>query len=250
VRRFRAKADQVPGAPKLRSAPSAAREAPTKQARGISRGKGRSYGGRANLAPRSTGPIQRIVLVRPSETPTDSGINTAMARPLGSKNKRTLLREASMREAASRAQLGLATTDDESVKADSLAVMEEAMSFFYRLALKEKRRNDEADLKAIRDNLREAVIIAKEVAPYRHARLSSVKVAADRASMPAVRDDITADELRADIFAEMLRLGLLPAHTYKLLSESGLLIECQGVVDGGHNGVAHDWVDNRSASTR
>ena len=173
-----------------------------------------------------------------------------MARPLGSKNKRTLLREASMREAASRAQLGLATTDDKLVKADSLAVMEEAMSFFYRLALKEKRRNDEADLKAIRDNLREAVIIAKEVAPYRHARLSSVKVAADRASMPAVRDDITADELRADIFAEMLRLGLLPAHTYKLLSESGLLIECQGVVDGGHNGVAHDWVDNRSASTR
>ena len=170
-----------------------------------------------------------------------------MARPLGAKNKRTLLREASMREAASRAQLGLATTDDASIKADSLAVMEEAMSFFYRLALKEKRRNEEADLKAIRDNLREAVIIAKEVA---HARLSSVKVAADRTSMPAVRDDITADELRADIFAEMLRLGLLPAHTYKLLSESGLLIECQGVVDGGHNGVAHDWVDNRSASAR
>jgi hypothetical protein len=173
-----------------------------------------------------------------------------MARPLGAKNKRTLLRESNMREAAVRAQLGLATTDDESIKADSLAVMEEAMSFFYRLALKEKRRNEEADLKAIRDNLREAVNIAKEVAPYRHARLSSVKVAADRASMPAVRDDITADELRADIFAEMLRLGLLPAHTYKLLSESGLLIECQGVVDGGHNGVAHDWVDNRSASAR
>ena len=65
-----------------------------------------------------------------------------------------------------------------------------------------------------------------------------------------MRDDITAQELRAEILAEMLRLGLLPAHTYKLLSESGLLIECQGVVDGGHNGVAHDWADNRSASTR
>ena len=66
-----------------------------------------------------------------------------------------------MREAAVRAQLGLATTDDESIKADSLAVMEEAMSFFYRLALKEKRRNEEADLKAIRDNMREAVIIVR-----------------------------------------------------------------------------------------
>ena len=77
-----------------------------------------------------------------------------------------------------------------------------------------------------------------------------MKVGTDRTSMPAVRDDITADELRADIFAEMLRLGLLPAHTYKLLSESGISIECQGVVDGGHNGVAHDWVDNRSKFRR
>jgi hypothetical protein len=68
--------------------------------------------------------------------------------------------------------------------------------------------------------------------------------------MPAVRDDITADELRTEILAELVRLGVLPMHIQKLLSESGALIECQGVVDGGHNGVAHDWVDNRSASVR
>ena len=47
------------------------------------------------------------------------------------------------------------------------------MAYFYRLALKERHRNGDADPKAIRDNLREAVTIAKEVAPYRHARLSS-----------------------------------------------------------------------------
>ena len=84
---------------------------------------------------------------------------------LGAKNKRTLLRESNMREAAVRAQLGLATTDDELIKADNLAVMEEAMSFFYRLALKEKRRNEEADLKAIRDNLREAGILRRKSLP-------------------------------------------------------------------------------------
>jgi hypothetical protein len=162
-----------------------------------------------------------------------------MARPLGAKNKRTLLRESNMREAAVRAQFGLATTDDVSTKADSLAVMEEAMTFFYRLALKEKRRNEQADLKAIRDNLREAVLIAKEIAPYRHARLSSVKVGTDRTSIPAVRDDITAQELRAEILADVVRLGVLPAHISRLLSESGISIECQGVVDSGHNGVAH-----------
>jgi hypothetical protein len=131
-----------------------------------------------------------------------------MARPLGSRNKQTLLREATMREAASRAELGLAITDNESTTADSLAVMEEAMTFFYRLALKEKRRNKEADLKAIRDNLREAVIIAKEVAPYRHARLSAIKLASDPNNPLQIRDDITAEELRAQIIAKMEKLGL------------------------------------------
>ena len=74
-----------------------------------------------------------------------------MGRPLGAKNKRTLLREANMREAAARAQFDLAMTDDESIKADSLAVMEDAMTYFYRLALKERHRNGDADPKAIRD---------------------------------------------------------------------------------------------------
>jgi hypothetical protein len=69
----------------------------------------------------------------------------------GIKNKRTLLREANMREAAARAELY------ESIKADSLAVMEDAVAYFYRLALKERHRNEDADFAAIRDNLREAV---------------------------------------------------------------------------------------------
>ena len=45
-----------------------------------------------------------------------------------------------MREAAARAQIGMAIADGESMKADSLAVMEEAMTFFFGLALKEKLR--------------------------------------------------------------------------------------------------------------
>ena len=114
--------------------------------------------------------------VRPFEKAKLSGIYTAMGRPLGAKNKRTLLREANMRGAAARAQFDLAITDDELIRADSLAVMEDAMAYFYGLALKERHRNGDADPKAIRDNLREAVTIAKEVAPYRHPRLSSVKV--------------------------------------------------------------------------
>jgi hypothetical protein len=68
--------------------------------------------------------------LRPFEKAKLSGIYTAMGRPLGAKNKRTLLREANIREAAARAQFDLAMTDDESIKADSLAVMEDAMAYF------------------------------------------------------------------------------------------------------------------------
>jgi hypothetical protein len=87
-------------------------------------------------------------------------------------------------------------TDDVSINADSLAVMENTMTYFYRLALKERYRSGDADPKAIRDNLREAVTIAKEVAPCRHARLSSVKVGTDRANAPYVPDGVTAAEVR------------------------------------------------------
>ena len=55
-------------------------------------------------------------------------IYTAMGRPLGAKNKRTLLREANMREAAARAQIGMAIADDETIKADSLAVISSVAS--------------------------------------------------------------------------------------------------------------------------
>ena len=165
-----------------------------------------------------------------------SGIYITMGRPLGAKNKRTLLREANIKEAAARAQFDLTMTDDEPIKADSLAVMEDAMTYFYRLALKEKRRNGDADPKTIRDNWREAVTIAKEVAPYRHARLSSVKVGSDRTNIPDVPEGVTSQEIRAELFSEIARRGLLPTHLTKLLPNSGRVLEPQFVVDRAHNG--------------
>jgi hypothetical protein len=54
-----------------------------------------------------------------------------------------------------------------------------------------------------------AASLAEKVAPYRHARLSAVKMAGDPNNpVRRIRDDITADELRAEIMAEMERLGL------------------------------------------
>jgi hypothetical protein len=151
----------------------------------------------------------------------------------GIRNNRTLLREANMREAAARAKLDLAVTDDESLKADSLAVMEEAMTFFHRLALKEKCRGGDADFEAIRDNLREAVTIAKEVAPYRHPRLSSVRVGSDRTNAPFVPDGVTAAEVREELLSMIARSGILPPVLTNRLQRAEKILEQQGVINGG-----------------
>ena len=154
----------------------------------------------------------------------------------GIKNKRTLLREANLREAAARAQIDLTCIDDDSINADSLAVMENAMTYFYRLALKERHRNGDADPKAIRDNLREAVTIAKEVAPYRHPRLSSVKVGSDRTNASHVPDGVTSAELREELFSMIARSGVLPTAMSERLQRAEAFLEHQGVVNRGANG--------------
>jgi hypothetical protein len=153
----------------------------------------------------------------------------------GIKNKRTLLREANMREAAARAQVDLTHTDLEPIKADSLSVMEDAMTFFYYLALKERHHGGDADPKAIRDNLREAVTIAKEVAPYRHARLSSVRVGSDRPNAPFVPDGVTAAELQEELFSMIARANILPTSLANRLQRAEKILEQQGDVNGGHS---------------
>ena len=130
----------------------------------------------------------------------------------------------------------LAMTDDVSINADSLAVMENAMTYFYRLALKERHRSEDAYPKAIQDNLREAVTIAKEVAPYRHPRLSSVKVGTDRANAPYVPDGVTAAEVRKELFSMIARSGVLPTAMSERLRRAEALLEHQGVVNRRANG--------------
>jgi hypothetical protein len=102
-------------------------------------------------------------------------IRLVMARPLGAKNKRTLLREARLREAAMEAQRQLASLDNEATRFDSLWVMEEAMSYFFRRAMMESGRigiagsqpdlgeavgNFTGNSKHVRDDLLQAVAIA------------------------------------------------------------------------------------------
>ena len=63
------------------------------------------------------------------------------------------------------------------------------------------RKKEEVD-----EDYRQAAALAALVAPYRHARLSAMKLAGDQNSPFRFKDDATADELRAEL---MKRLEIL-----------------------------------------
>jgi hypothetical protein len=121
-----------------------------------------------------------------------------MGRPRGSKNRSTILREA-QEAIVSRGLLG-----HEQDFLDSLAVMEEGMRHFYvrAMAAKQTKQPDEVIDAAVV----QAVQIAEKIAPYRHARLTAVKLAGEPNNPVRFKDDATADELREEI---MWHLGVL-----------------------------------------
>jgi hypothetical protein len=55
----------------------------------------------------------------------------------------------------------------------------------------------------------QAVQIAEKIAPYRHARLSAVKLAGDPNNPVRFKDDATADELRAEMMRRIAECGML-----------------------------------------
>jgi len=69
----------------------------------------------------------------------------------------------------------------------------------------------------------QAVQIAEKIAPYRHARLSALKLAGDPNNPARFKDDATADELREEILRRL-----------SALREAGILdLEALPVPDGG-----------------
>jgi hypothetical protein len=70
---------------------------------------------------------------------------------------------------------------------DSLYVMETAMQHFYVKAIVAKQNKGKADV--IDANFLQAVSIAEKIAPYRHARLSAVKLAGDPNATKEIGDD-------------------------------------------------------------
>jgi hypothetical protein len=118
-----------------------------------------------------------------------------MPRPKGSRNKRTLLREAEQ-------FVGSKYVDH---VLDSLYVIEKAAQHFFVRAEMGKnagRRKEEVD-----EDYKQAAHLAALAAPYRHAKLSAVKLAGDPNNPARFKDDATADELRAEIIKRLTALS-------------------------------------------
>jgi hypothetical protein len=94
---------------------------------------------------------------------------------------------------------------DLKVSLDSLAVLEETMRHFYIKAMVEKSFGEKADWKAVDAAMIQASSIARDVAAYRHAKLSAIRLAGEIKHGPA--DDATLDELLERIKAELTKLG-------------------------------------------
>ena len=87
---------------------------------------------------------------------------------------------------------------------DSLYVIETAMRHFFIRAEMGKnagRKKEEVD-----EDYKQAAALAALVAPYRHARLSAVKLAGEPNNPLRVFDNATTDELRAEVMKHLCRL--------------------------------------------
>ena len=108
---------------------------------------------------------------------------------------------------------------------DSLYVIEMAMRHFYMRA--EMGKNAGRKEALVDQDYKDAATLAAMAAPYRHARLSAVKLAGDPNNPVRFNDNATADELRAEIMkriatlqdAGLIDLQALPApHGEKRIS--------------------------------
>jgi hypothetical protein len=117
-----------------------------------------------------------------------------MGRPKGSRNKRTLLREAEQ-------HVGSKYIDQ---VLDSLYVIECSMRHFFLQA--EMAKNTDMKPEKIDAYYEKAAHLAALAAPYRHARLSAMKLAGDPNNSVRIKDDATLEELRAEMMNHLIIL--------------------------------------------
>jgi hypothetical protein len=104
---------------------------------------------------------------------------------------------------------------------DPLEVMHAAMRNFYMKAKIEESLGYFCDFRNVDQALRNAAQIAREIANFKHPRLSAVKLAVADPNAEILRGDMTAAELREIMWKKLQEEGFKPA------------LEHQGLVNGG-----------------
>jgi hypothetical protein len=118
-----------------------------------------------------------------------------MGRPKGSRNRKTILREAEQ-------HVGSRYVDQ---VLDSLYVIESSMKHFFIRAEMAKETGQKAEI--VDGYYERAAHLAALAAPYRHARLSAMKLAGDPNNPARFKDDATTDELRAEMMKRIAAMA-------------------------------------------
>lgn len=137
---------------------------------------------------------------------------TGPGRPKGMKNKRTIIREQRIAQAAQSVENG--TIDISDFKKDGVQVMEYAMAFFYVLAEKELRAGGNP-----RDDLKTASEIAKDVAQYHRPKLTSIRHGGDPDLPPVKLENLSNEQL--DFLIDRLLQGLTTKGSGGTISGTG-----------------------------
>src|SRR5215813_12366449 len=143
-------------------------------------------------------------------------------RPKGAKNVKTLWRDAEK----------LIGEDGALQMVDPLCVIETCMRYFYSLAQTGRKAN--APLDEVRKCFEKAAYLAALAAPYRHPRLSAVKINKDPVD-PALRQETSLEELRVKIQKHWKRLA-------PVLDLEALIAPTDGSADRDvpQDGAGHD----------
>ena len=124
-----------------------------------------------------------------------------MSRPVGNRSKDTIRREIAVKRAADL----LARQTDTVYALDALAIMQEAMGHFYYKAKVLKTLGADAPFDQIDDLMEKAAKWAKEIAVFKRGKIQAIRLPSDP-NAPVLPENMTLDELRVSIMADIERL--------------------------------------------
>jgi hypothetical protein len=129
-------------------------------------------------------------------------------------------------------------------------MLAEAMSEFRALAQRYHPSGSEPDEGKFVKYFNMAASVASDLAPYQSAKLAQTTLRGDQENPLFPQDNLTAEQLRAEILADMAELGLLPAGAGEPSVEPGHVMIDQPHVRHGIDGAGRILIDEPRAAAR